>query len=225
MAPIRIPRPLPSSSGASRSLFDKALAALCPDIRYDQMGRVARRVANPDHTNRERICMSWFSSLRLDSLQKLFLQKLTRCYDMEKRLVDALPAMRDASTDPDLRAGFDGHLRETRQQVLRLERVFERLDVTTERQTDAVMKALIAVGEEVISSTGDNAVKDAALIACASAVEQYEMAIYGSLRTWATYLGHNDIADWLQESLNEETAADKKLTVLAESGINAHANR
>lgn len=167
--------------------------------------------------------MAWFSTLNLDSLHKLFVHKVKCAYDCEVRLTEALPKMRDAATDNDLKAGFDEHLQQTRNQVQRLEQIFNRLGITADRDTDHTLKAMISVGEEIISAHGDGAVRDAALIAAGQGVEHHEMALYGSLRTWARYLGLNDVADLLQQTLDEEGEADKKLTMLAESGINAHA--
>lgn len=164
--------------------------------------------------------MGIFSNQDLSSMNDLFVQQLRDLYDAELRLTTALPKMADAATDPGLRDAFSMHLHETEEHVRRLESIFSRLGYEPDRQTCAAMKGLLKEGEEVIDADGDSAVKDAALIAAAQRVEHYEMAGYGSLRTFAQRLGMPDVAATLQHTLNEEGDADKKLTSLAESGIN-----
>lgn len=167
--------------------------------------------------------MGLFTSADFSSMNDLFVQQLQDLYDAEVRLTSALPKMAEAASDPGLRQAFSSHLRETEEHVRRLESIFSKLGYEANRETCAAMKGLIKEGEDVISAEGDRAVKDAALIAAAQRVEHYEMAGYGSLRTFAQRMGMPDIAATLQHTLNEEGAADKKLTSLAESGINQSA--
>jgi len=163
------------------------------------------------------------SSPRLDSMQALLLDQLQDLYDAEQRLTKALPQMAAAASDAGLRQAFQDHLRETEGQVKRLERVFQAVGEQPKAKTCEAMKGLVAEGQEVIGASGEGEVKDAALIATAQRVEHYEMAGYGCARTFAQRLGRQEAARLLQETLDEEKAADQKLTRLAESYINAQA--
>jgi ferritin-like metal-binding protein YciE len=167
--------------------------------------------------------MGLFSGKSLDSFDKLFLDQLQDLYDAEKQLVKALPLMSKAAQDSALKSAFDQHLRETQNQVARLERVFSTIGETPKGKTCAAMKGLVAEGQEVIDASGDPDVKDAGLIAAAQRVEHYEIAAYGTARAFAQRLGKQDAARLLQESLDEEGATDKRLTQLAESSINRQA--
>jgi ferritin-like metal-binding protein YciE len=169
--------------------------------------------------------MGWFSGTQLDSLDTLFIDQIQDLYDAEHRLVEALPLMADAAHEPGLKEAFRHHLRETQNQVNRLERIFQAMGQTAERKTCQAMKGLVAEGQEAIEAEGDPDVKDAALIAAAQRVEHYEMAGYGTARTFARRLGKDAVAKLLDETLGEEKAADQKLTNLAESTINQHAAR
>jgi ferritin-like metal-binding protein YciE len=168
--------------------------------------------------------MKLFTSLEFNSLEDLFIEQIEDLYDAENRLTKALPKMAEAAHSPDLRSAFQTHLRETEGHVVRLERVFQKLGRTPERETCEAMKGLIAEGEEMISAKGDPSVKDAALIAAAQRVEHYEIAAYGTARTFARQLGRESIANELQETLDEEGNADKILTEIAESVINIKAH-
>jgi ferritin-like metal-binding protein YciE len=167
--------------------------------------------------------MGLFTSKEFDSLDQLFLDQLEDLYDAEKRLVDALPKMADAATSPQLKQAFQNHWEETKQQVRRLEQVFQEIGKSPERETCEAMKGLISEGEEMISAKGDPDVKDAALIAAGQRIEHYEMAGYGTARTFAQRLGLTNAAQLLQETLNEEGEADHKLTEIAEASVNVHA--
>jgi ferritin-like metal-binding protein YciE len=169
--------------------------------------------------------MGLFSSTEFNSLEDLLLEQLQDLYDAETRLVDALPKMADAATDSQLKSAFRNHLAETNDQVKRLEQAFDLLGAQPERETCDAMKGLIKEGQKVIDATGDHAIKDAALIAAAQRVEHYEMAGYGSARNFARRCGREDVAALLQQTLDEEGQADKKLTQLADSSINANAAR
>jgi ferritin-like metal-binding protein YciE len=166
--------------------------------------------------------MKLFSN-EFNSLQDLFVNQLEDLYDAEQRLTKALPKMADAANSPQLKQAFQSHLVETQGHVSRLETVFAQLGVEPKRETCDAMKGLITEGEEMINSTGDAAVKDAALIAAAQRVEHYEIAAYGTVRTFARRLGLERAASTLQQTLQEEEAADKKLTTIAESSVNVQA--
>ncbi|QDU37722.1 hypothetical protein Mal4_20390 [Maioricimonas rarisocia] len=167
--------------------------------------------------------MGLFTSTEFDSLECLFIDQIQDIYDAEQRLTKALPKMADAATDPQLKSAFQHHLTETKGQVQRLERVFEILGKDAETKTCDAMKGLISEGEEMVNAKGDDHVRDAALIAAAQRVEHYEIAAYGTVRHLATRLGHADVAQLLQETLDEEGAADKKLTEIAEGSVNPQA--
>jgi ferritin-like metal-binding protein YciE len=164
-----------------------------------------------------------FGNLKLENLEKLYVDELKDAYDFEHQILDALPKMEESATHPELQAAFREHRRETENQVRRLEQVFNSLGRDAERKTCKGMKGLLDEGEEYIKARGDDATIDAALISGAQRVEHYEMAVYGTLRTYARALGHEDQATLLNQSLEEEGAADAKLTRLAESGINVEA--
>ncbi|HZU34397.1 MAG TPA: ferritin-like domain-containing protein [Gemmataceae bacterium] len=167
--------------------------------------------------------MALFSFTEFNSFEDLFMDQLQDLYDAEQRLTKALPKMAQAAHNPQLKNAFEMHLRETENHVRRLERVFQMCGAQPKAKTCQAMKGLIDEGEEIISASGDPDVKDAGLIAAAQRVEHYEMAGYGTVRTFAQQLGHQDCARLLQETLDEEGAADKKLTQIAESTVNVHA--
>jgi ferritin-like metal-binding protein YciE len=169
--------------------------------------------------------MGLFTSAEFNSLDDLFLEQLQDLYDAEHRLTKALPQMAAAAHSVELKAAFNDHLRETENQVRRLEQVFQLLGHSAERETCPAMKGLIEEGQEMIGAKGDPDVKDAALIAAAQRVEHYEIAGYGTARTFAQHLGHDQIARLLQETLDEEGNCDKRLTRLAEASINVKAER
>jgi ferritin-like metal-binding protein YciE len=158
--------------------------------------------------------------MSLDSLQKLFLEELRDVYNAEKQILKALPRMAKAAESPQLQQAFTNHLRQTEGQVQRLERVFEELGQSARGKTCKGMQGLLEEGKEVLEKEGEPAVIDAALIASAQRVEHYEIAAYGCLRTYAQLLGYSQAERLLQHTLDEEEAADKKLTALGESGIN-----
>lgn len=167
--------------------------------------------------------MGLFTSTNFDSLDALFLDQIQDIYDAEQRLTQALPKMAKAASDGRLENAFESHLKETEQQVLRLEQVFELCGEKPKSKTCEAIKGLIAEGEEVIDAKGNDAVRDAALIAAAQRIEHYEIAAYGSARTFALRLGNSKAAELLQQTLDEEGAADHKLTELAEASINPQA--
>ena len=167
--------------------------------------------------------MSLFSNIELNSFQDLFVSQIEDLYDAELRLTEALPKMADAASSPELRQAFQTHLRETQGHASRLENIFSVLGKQPKRETCQAMKGLIAEGSDIISAKGDPAIKDAALIAAAQRVEHYEMSGYGTARTFALQLGLDHAAQALQQTLQEEAAADKKLNQIAESQVNVKA--
>jgi ferritin-like metal-binding protein YciE len=152
----------------------------------------------------------------IGTIQELFLDLLKDTYDAEKQLVRALPNLAEAATAPELKAAFEDHLAVTQQQVTRLEQVFQAMDVPVQGKHCAGMEGLIEEGEELMDEGGDPQVIDAGLIAAAQKVEHYEMAAYGTARSWARLLNLRDVAEQLDESLNEESEADETLSKLAE---------
>ncbi len=167
--------------------------------------------------------MPVFTSLEFNSLNDLFVNQIEDLYDAENRLTKALPKMADAAQSNQLKQAFQQHLTETQGHVSRLETIFRELGVEPKRETCEAMKGLIAEGEEMIKAKGDPEVRDAALIAAGQRVEHYEMAGYGTARTFAQRLNMTQAANLLQQTLNEEAAADKKLTTIAESSVNRQA--
>jgi ferritin-like metal-binding protein YciE len=161
--------------------------------------------------------------MKFNTLHEVLTDYIRDLYNAENQLVKALPKMAKAATTPELRAAFEEHLAQTEQQVERLERICEDLGIKPKGKTCHGMKGLIEEGKEVLSSTGDPASKDAALIGAAQKVEHYEIAAYGTARTFANVLGEQTAADLLQQTLDEEKAADEKLTALAQSGLNEEA--
>ena len=161
--------------------------------------------------------------MKMESLQELLSHELSDLLSAENQLVKALPKMAKAAASPELKAAFEEHLEETKGQVERLSSVFEKLGESPKRKKCKAMEGLIEEGSEVIELEGDDSVKDAALICAAQKVEHYEMAGYGCARTFASLLGLDEVAELLQETLDEEGNADKKLTEIAETTINVEA--
>ncbi len=156
----------------------------------------------------------------MGTLHDAFLDELRDTYDAEKQLTKALPKMVKASTSAALRDAFEAHLEETRQQVERLEQVFASLDEKARGKHCDGMEGIIEEGQAILEEDFDETTIDACLIAAAQRVEHYEMAAYGTLVAWARVLEHTEAADLLQETLDEEKAADEKLSAIAEGGIN-----
>ncbi|HEX4054011.1 MAG TPA: ferritin-like domain-containing protein [Tepidisphaeraceae bacterium] len=168
--------------------------------------------------------MGLLSNNTFNNLNDLFINQLEDLYDAENRLIDALPKMANAASAPPLKNAFMQHLEQTKGHARRLEQIFGKIGRKPKRETCEAMKGLVREGAEMIDADGDSAVKDAALIAAAQRVEHYEMAGYGTVRTFAQRLGLEDVAQTLQQTLNEEGDADKRLTQLAETGINSVAS-
>lgn len=160
-----------------------------------------------------------------NSLDDLFLEQIEDLYDAEHRIIHGLPKMIEAAHNPQLKGALDKHLAETRKQVDRLDTIFRFLNKTPERKTCEGIKGLLNEGEDMASAKGNPDVRDAAIIAAAQRVEHYEMACYGTARTLAQHLGHQQAAQFLQATLEEEKRADQTLTQVAESTVNVHAVR
>src|SRR5688572_12750037 len=154
------------------------------------------------------------------TLHDAFIDELRDTYDAEKQLTKALPKLAKAASNPTLRAAFESHLDETKGQVERLEQVFESLDEKVRGKHCDGIAGIIEEGKSIMEEDFDEETMDACLIAAGQRAEHYEMAAYGTLIAWAEAIGHTEAIRLLQQTLNEEKAADKKLSGLAESGIN-----
>lgn len=157
------------------------------------------------------------------SLRDLYVDELKDLYNAENQLVKALPRMAKAASAPELKAAFTEHLEVTRGQVARLEEIFAALGVGPKGKKCVAMEGLIEEGKGLLEEGAADAVLDAALIVAAQKVEHYEMAGYGSARTFAELLGFPEAAGLLQRTLDEEAEADAKLTALARAFVNPHA--
>jgi ferritin-like metal-binding protein YciE len=157
--------------------------------------------------------------MQLNSLHELFVEQLQDLYSAETQLLEALPKMEQAASHDELKAAFHHHLDETRDHVERLEEIFGQLGKAHGSETCEAMKGLIEEGEEIVKAQGDHAVKDAALIAAAQRVEHYEIAAYGTVRTLADELDLSEAQDLLDQTLDEESNADKLLTKIATGGM------
>ncbi len=156
----------------------------------------------------------------IKTLDDLFVHMLQDIYYAENQIVKNLPTMIGKASNPELRSAFQHHLEETEGHVSRLEQVFQMHGQTVKAVDCAAMDGILSEAKEVISDCGDASVCDAAMLSAAQAVEHYEMTRYGTLIAFAKELGRNDCASVLQQNLDEEKAADKKLTTIAESRVN-----
>jgi ferritin-like metal-binding protein YciE len=162
---------------------------------------------------------------KLSTLEDLLVEELKDLFDAENQLTRALPKMAKAATAPELKAAFEEHLEVTKQQVERLTRVFEEIGKPAKGKRCEAMKGLITEGQELIKEDIDPEILDAGLIRAAQKVEHYEMAGYGTVRTMAEALGHKEAARLLDQTLQEEGEADKKLTMIAKKFVNGRALR
>lgn len=154
------------------------------------------------------------------TLHDAFIDELRDTYDAEKQLTKALPKLAKAATNGKLRTAFETHLQETQGQITRLEQVFESLDEKVRGKHCDGIAGIIEEGASIMEEDFDETTMDACLIAAGQRAEHYEMAAYGTLVAWAQAMGHGEAAKLLQQTLDEEKAADKKLSGLAEGGIN-----
>ena len=157
------------------------------------------------------------------TLHDAFIDELRDTYDAERQLTKALSKLAKAASAPSLREAFETHLEETEGQIERLERVFESLDEKARGKHCEGIAGIIEEGKSIMEEDFDETAMDACLIAAGQRAEHYEMAAYGTLVAWARAMGHTEAADLLQETLDEEKAADEKLSSLAEGGINQSA--
>jgi ferritin-like metal-binding protein YciE len=157
------------------------------------------------------------------NLQELLVDEMRDIYNAENQILKALPKMAKKATNPKLKQAFESHLQETEGHVERLRKVFEGLGQKPTGKKCAAMQGIIEEGSELMSEDMSDEAMDAALIAAAQKVEHYEIASYGTVRAWANVAGMKDVAKVLQQTLNEEGAADEKLTKIAESSINVQA--
>lgn len=151
------------------------------------------------------------------SLKELLIDELKDLYSAETQLVKALPKMAKAASAEALKAGFLEHLEQTKEHVNRLEEALERLEASPKGKTCPAMKGLVEEGTEAIDLDGPDAIRDAYLIGAAQRVEHYEIAAYGTARAFAETLGEADIVELLEQTLNEESETDEKLTEIAKS--------
>ena len=160
--------------------------------------------------------------MEITSLRELYVDQLRDLYDAENQLIKALPKMAKGATSEELREGIEEHLEQTRNQAQRLEQIFERLGEKPKGEKCKGMEGVIKEGSETLEKDMDDDTKDAAIIAAAQRVEHYEIAGYGTARTYANLLGESEAAELLEETLEEEKETDQKLTQLAEE-INVEA--
>ena len=158
-----------------------------------------------------------FFSANLDSLRKLYIDQLQQLHSAETQITEALPKMIQSATEPQLKNALQTHLQETKGHVARLEQILNQATGSVESKKSKGMAALITEGEDVIKDAADNSVRDAGIIAAAQKVEHYEMAAYGTVRTFAEILGHDAQAALLDQTLEEEKHADSVLTQISDT--------
>jgi ferritin-like metal-binding protein YciE len=161
--------------------------------------------------------------MKIQSVYDLFLSGLQYIYDAEKQLTQALPELAEAACAPQLRQLFEQHLQETKEHVGRIEEVFTRIGAQRQTEPNFVVEQMCQEARQMIQNMDQSEIRDAALIIAGNQVEHYEMAAYGSLRTFAQLLGHEEVVDILQKTLDEEKKADAKLTEVGESQVNIQA--
>ncbi|PYJ19391.1 MAG: ferritin-like domain-containing protein [Verrucomicrobia bacterium] len=161
--------------------------------------------------------------MKLDTLKTLYINELRDLYNAENQLLKALPKMAKAASSQELKDAFEKHLQQTESHVERLEQVFQELDEKPKGKTCHAMKGLIEEGSEILHKDGDESVIDAGIIVAAQKVEHYEIASYGSVRTFAQLLGKDRSADLLQTTLEEESETNELLNKLAEDIVNPEA--
>ena len=162
--------------------------------------------------------------MKMQTLKDLYIDELKDTYDAEQQLLKALPKMAKEASNEELRAAFEQHLDQTHTQVERLEQIFEELGEKPKGKKCEAMKGLLEEAKSMMEEAEDEDVADAAMIGSAQKVEHYEIAAYGTLRTYAELLGFDEQAELLQETLDEEKETDENLTELAVSCINMDAN-
>jgi len=161
--------------------------------------------------------------MKLNSLQDLMVDEVRDLYSAEKQLVKALPKVAKAATSPRLKTLLQEHLAETENHVKRLEQAFQNLGLTPRAKKCKAMEGLVEEANDMLEEDADPEVLDAAIIASGNRIEHYEIAAYGTVRTYAQIMGNQQLVNLFQQTLDEEGNADKKLTALAESSINLEA--
>lgn len=161
--------------------------------------------------------------MKLNSLQEALVTEMKDLLSAEQQLAEALPQMAATATHPELKQAFTMHLEQTHSHAFRLEQAFTLLGEKAEAQTCKAMKGLLAEAQELMGEDATPDVMDALLIAAAQKVEHYEIASYGTVCTWAKQSGHDDVKELLAQTLVEEEAADKKLSMIAEQSVNPDA--
>ena len=161
--------------------------------------------------------------MKLDTLKTLYIDELRDLYNAENQLLKALPKMAEGASSEDLKDAFEKHLEQTKSQVERLEEVFQEIGETPKGKTCKAMKGLIEEGSEILKEDGEESVIDAGIIVAAQKVEHYEIASYGSVRTFAQLLGKDRSAELLQTTLDEESETNETLNQLAEEIVNPEA--
>jgi ferritin-like metal-binding protein YciE len=156
-------------------------------------------------------------------LHEAFLDEVADMYNAEQQLIKALPKMANAAQSEQLREAFESHLKETEEQAQRIEQALESIGESLQRKKCKAMTGLLAEGKEMMEEYEGEAAIDAVLIAAAQKVEHYEIASYGTICAWAEQMGHSDALELFKQSLEEEKAADEKLTEIAESAANSEA--
>lgn len=157
------------------------------------------------------------AAMEENGLKELYIDELRDLFDAENQLLKALPKMAKAATSKELRSGFEAHLEQTQEHVQRLEQIFSELGEKPTGKKCKGMQGLIAEGKEMMEEDFEGALMDAALISAAQRVEHYEIAAYGTVRTYAKILGEEDAVSLLEETLEEEKETDEKLTEIAET--------
>jgi ferritin-like metal-binding protein YciE len=158
-----------------------------------------------------------FFSANLDNLRKLYVDQIQQLHSAETQITEALPKMIDAATEPDLKKALQTHLRETEAHVSRIEQILRDATGSVDTKRSKGMAALISEGEDIIKDATDDSVRDAGIIAAAQKVEHYEIAAYGTVRTFAEILGEENHADLLEQTLDEEKHADEVLTSISDT--------
>jgi ferritin-like metal-binding protein YciE len=159
-------------------------------------------------------------SVELDDLEQLYWEEICQTYDAENRIMEALSTMAESASRSEVKEAFEYHRDQTQEQINRLEKIFRAHDRDPERSSDTGIKGLIDEGTQIMNNTDEGPVRDAAMIGSAQSVEHYEMARYGTLRTYAEQLNFEEDVNYLESTLDEEKNTDKKLTDLAEGSIN-----
>jgi ferritin-like metal-binding protein YciE len=187
-----------------------------PAGRTHHAGAAARLPALNSHSKLKTLISILMPTASLETLHDLFVHELRDLYDAENQLIKALPLMAQAAQAPELKRAFDTHLRETKEQVRRLEMVFKGLGEKPSGKSCKAMQGLVAEGNELLEEDADPDVMDAALIVAAQKIEHYEIASYGSVCTFGRVLGYNDATEVLKETMAEEERTDKLLTGIAQ---------